>query len=54
MAVSILPMLLKVVRQRIRLKHYPQTGSRTSFGPSIHAVRVDMEVLQNGRSAEGL
>ena len=34
---------------------YPQLGSRTGFGSrSIHAVRVDTEVLQSGRSAEGL
>ncbi len=54
MVVSKHPMLLEVVQQRIRLKHYPQTGSRTGFGPSIHAIRVDTEVLQSGRSAEGL
>ena len=37
------PMLMEVVRQRIRLKHYLQAGSRTGFGPSIHAVRIDIE-----------
>jgi hypothetical protein len=48
------PMLLAVVQQRIRLKHYPQTGSRTGSRPSIHVVRADTEVLQSGRSAERL
>jgi hypothetical protein len=53
MAISKQPMLLEVVRQRIRLKHYPKTGFRTSFGPSIHVVRADTEVLQSGRLGEG-
>ena len=54
MAVLKQPMLLEVLQPLIRLKHYPQTGSRTGFGPSIHAVRADTEALQSGRSAEGL
>jgi hypothetical protein len=44
MAVSKQPMLLEVVRKRIRLKHYPKTGSRTRFGSSIHAMRIDTDI----------